>query len=139
MAFEIKIPKIKKTIHLSEYAKEFGDASLDMWVNFPKALLVERNGILIRFNQAVDDLKTAQEAEQPDQESIDKIKTQITDLNNEMKRWYGKIWEQNGEALTEDEISLLFSQSEETDPMFMNWLISKTFELIDEHREARKN
>lgn len=39
----IDIPKITKTIHLQDYAPEFGEAILEVWVNPPRKLLVEVN------------------------------------------------------------------------------------------------
>lgn len=147
MTFDFKIPKIFKTISLGEYAPEFGEAHLEVWVNVPKALILERDSILTTFHAAEEELKTAlgelTAAKEEDQAAIQKrveaLKEHIVELNQEMKDWYGKIWRQNGSALSRDEVDSLFKQAEETDPQFMPWLIGKTFDAINDHREARKN
>jgi hypothetical protein len=140
MSFNFEIPKIFKSIHLSDYAPEFGEeAVIEVWVNFPKAIGMEHDSIFVSFKAALDELKTAKDEKEPDQKHIDAIKKHIVELNEDIESWYGKVWHQNGEPLTQEDVIALFAQAEETDPMLMNWLIKRTFELINEHREALKN
>ncbi|MHC1739725.1 MAG: hypothetical protein AB9897_01295 [Anaerolineaceae bacterium] len=139
MTFKIDFPKIFKSVRLSEYAPEFGDAHLEIWVNFPQALEMERDSVLTIFNDSLEELEKAQKEEKADQEKCEALKAKIVEQNDGMKRWFGKVWYQDGNPLTEEEVNALFAQSEETDPQFTTWLIGKTYDLITEHRVGRKN
>jgi hypothetical protein len=99
----IEIPKIIKPLWLKEYAPEFGEVKLDVWVNPPEKLLKD----------------FAEAAKQVDIETSTLL--------------IGELW--NCPA---DDVKRLESETADTDPMLFTWCISKSFELIKEHRKQIK-
>jgi predicted nuclease with TOPRIM domain len=140
MPFNFEIPKIFKSIHLSDYAPEFGEeAVIEVWVNFPRALLIERNTILAGVEKNDKELEEVRKENPPDQERIDVLQKESIDLQDQFNDWLAKVWHQKGTPISKEEITAMFEQADITDPKLMEWLFVRTFALILEHREARKN
>ena len=109
----IQIPKILHPINLSEYAVEFGDAQIQVWVNPPIRLLAELDALM----EAVGAGEFSR-----------------------LFQWLSEIWSQGPEEShwTVEEIRQLFEESQESDPALFIWLYQRTLESITEHREVRK-
>ena len=107
----IEIPKIVRPLPLSDYAPEFGDVHLDVWVNPSRKLLEAINQVA---HQVVTTGLTPENAE----ESIEVI---------------AQIW-----SCTPEEVSALIEHSADTDPKLFQWLLVRTFKMIRDHRLAVK-
>jgi len=103
----IQIPKITKVIELKSYAPEFGEATIEVWVNPPRKLLAEWEGLI---NKTI---------------ALDEYKQMVATI--------GQLWD----CPPEDVINLI-DHSKSTDPLLFQWLITKTFLLIKEHRMILK-
>lgn len=139
MTFKIEIPKIFKTVNFSEFAEEFGEQSLDIWVNIPKKLIDERNALIIQGNAVKETLGKLVKAKDPDLEKIEAVKQEYLKVDDQMVSWYTNVWYMNGEPLSEEEVKELHKAAIENDPAFLDWIVGKTFELMKEHRDYRKN
>ncbi len=107
---KIEIPKVLKAIELKEYAAEFGEAVIWVWVN-PTIKLIEE----------LAELKVKPE------------KGRIT-------AWFAEIWSQGeeGTRFTVEEVAKLAEDCMEKDPTLWAWLSMQTSRLINEHRVLKK-
>lgn len=102
----IEIPRIWKVIELREYAPEFGEVVMRVWVNPPRSTLEKFYEVGKHFN--------VEKAE----ESVELL---------------ASLWDVSAE-----DVKRLMDDSAENDPLFMTWLIIRTFKLIEEHRNLLK-
>jgi len=112
---DIALPKIVRVIRLSDYAPEFGEAAIHVWLNPPRSFL-----------RKLEELRSGLAAE-PSEAT--------------MTEWYGwiaEVWSQGPEGTrwTVDEVKLMAERCADTDPGLMNHLVTTTLEMIFEHRRA---
>lgn len=119
MSMRFDIPKITRAIRLADYAAEFGEAEIQVWVNPPRALLAEYFEV-IAAARAKD--------------------ANLVELNEKVLEWVVMVWSQGGEdeRWSYDEVKQLSEGSVETDPALWPWLMGETMRLINEHRSAVK-
>ena len=109
MSTRFSIPKIYQAMKLADYAKEFGEAEVNVWVNPPVSTLREYGAIM---------------------ESDGETQTRL----NQVIAWLAVIWQ----GVTVEEITELVETAFDTDPQLWKWLIDNTFRLIAAHRTAQK-
>jgi hypothetical protein len=155
---KFKIPKIIRTINLADYAAEFGEAVIEVWVNPPRDLLVaiaKIQGEVQRLVMPAPDPAPAEGkastltspggmeaagSEGPLQSAQADLGDKINKLTQETFAWYAEIWSQ-GKAenhWTVEEIQTLVKNAKDTDPKLWAWICNKTGELIGEHRSNAK-
>ncbi len=124
---EINIPKIIREIKLSEFAAEYQEATICVWLNPPKKLAVIHDQLIERSRDASKALFEG-----------DKSKVnEIEQIGKEFERWFIEIWNQGTSETThwtEPEIEQLV----DSDIGLFNWLKKKTLQLIREHRDGIK-
>lgn len=128
MKFEV--PKIVRTLGLAEYAPEFGEAALQVWVNPPLSLLKRYDALMGEIGRVVvGDLKDAE-----DREAI------LRQLGDERMAWFAELWSQgDGEThWTVEEVRALVDETTETDPGLFQWMTAQSFRMIKEHRDNAK-
>jgi len=130
---KIEVPKIIKKIRLDEYAPEFGEATLEVWVNAPNALLEEINATSKRMLEIIrrTDLNADEEKA---------AVSELTDLVNEQLRLYSVLLSQGSEEsrMSQEELKVMVEQVRETDPNFWPWLKEAIAAQINLHRYGRK-
>lgn len=139
----IKIPKITKAINFSEYAPEFGEAHVEVWVNPPKSLLNEQSQIVLAVSDLVREINKLN-AKKPiptddDIKKVDELRKKLETLNEQLTEWYAKVISQDGQPISIEDLSKLFDAAIESDPRFLDFLRDRTLGAILEHREQRKN
>jgi formyltetrahydrofolate synthetase len=109
---ELKIPNIVQVIKLKDYAPEFGEVQIFVWVNPTRALMIQKDERLMK--------KTAS--------------------REEIGAWFAEIWSQGAEGThwTADEVLKMVDTVMEKDPGLWGWLCSETARLIGEHRRIKK-
>lgn len=115
---KIIVPKVVRLLKVSEYAQEFGELAISVWVNPPRELL----GELIECLKVVPE-ETREERAKRAVEIIAELWSQGTDPET---HW------------TAEEVITLASETMETDPKLWPWLRERTFELIGQHRNQEK-
>jgi hypothetical protein len=111
------VPHITRPLQLAEYAPEYGDASIQVWVNPPRAQVMEYYSLF-------------REARAPDAiEHVDALDKRLT-------AWLLAEW---GADWTAAEIEELKAGLMDTDPQMWGWLVGSTMRMIMEHRSAAKN
>ncbi len=128
MKFEI--PRMYQTIQFSDYAPEFGEAHLEVWVNPPQGMIdywFECNSELVKLVQAKTDPLSEEQ------------KKRIGELTQEHIRFYAEVLKSDGQIVNREDVKALFDSAQETDPMFTDWLVEQIMTAILNHRTQRKN
>ena len=109
---DLRIPNILKPIQLSDYAPEFGDAVIYVWVNPTRERRMELLDTILK-GEANDEMIGA---------------------------WFAEIWSQGAgdTRFTPDEVLKLANNCMEQDPRLWIWLVNETVRLITEHYSAKK-
>ena len=108
---DLRIPNIVKPIELKEYASEFEDAKIYVWVNPTRALR--------------GDLTTLFKGEATDEQ---------------VGAWFSEIWSKGPEGthFTPEEVLKMAHECMEQDPQLWLWLSRQTFDLLIQHYSAKK-
>lgn len=124
---QINIPKIVKRLELAEYAAEFGEAYLEVWVNPPVGLLEKLKGSIQRVAQ-MDAPKTKEE--------IGALEKAIEEVLAEQLGIYAELLSQGSEGtrLSAEELRKMVENTVETDPLFWSWVKNHVITLVNEHR-----
>ena len=125
------MPKIIRPLKLADYAPEYGDASIQIWVNPPKEVRDRRFDLLGEFVRKDTDFKAAKKTKA-------EIETQATWQKDWKARWTGwlaHLWSQSPDPAqhwTQAEIE----EMDATDPALVRWLIQQTLEMVDNPKKA---
>ena len=131
----IEIPKIVKKIALAEYAEEFGEQIIEVWVNPTRELLAEFGDLNVRSEELLKKIRQPVKSDN----LIEQLQADSDLLQADVAHWYAMIWSQGENPVSPKEVTELFNAAQESDPGFQKWLVDKTWTLIREHREVRKN
>lgn len=145
--------KIVRTIRLAEYAEEYGEAVIHVWVNPPRPMLAAHDALVLESGMLRKGLEPlaegARSKERPAEESApskpsdDEIKKavgRLLEISTEHLAWFATIWSQGPEGThwTAQEVGELVDAYAETDPRFFEWVSERTVALIREHRTGQK-
>jgi len=128
---KISIPRIVKELSLSEYAPEMDEAVIEVWVNPPRELLA-------RWDAQAAAVAEARTLLDNDPAAAARL---LNELGQQQMEIMAELWSQAPDEAghwTVEEVQALVAGAAETDPRLWSWLVRRTFELISEHREARK-
>lgn len=150
MKFEI--PKIVKKLMLADYAKEFGDQYLEVWVNPTKELndlhdqnvtdffkAVEKDSLLKSKKPKKGKKAVSFDADAEFQKQRQSIQQEIDAVNGRTMQWYASILSQGEKKISADEFKEILAGAHEMDPAFELWLCEKIISMIVDHRNNRKN
>jgi hypothetical protein len=133
---EIKIPKIVRALPLSEYAHEYGDAVMQVWVNPPKARTDEMRELLGWFDTALAEARKCK-----DKERREVLKNELNGLGERIGEWLAEIWSQGSDPLTRmsiEDVRALAETTQENDPGLYKYLVGRTWSMILDHRMGIK-
>jgi hypothetical protein len=132
----IEIRKLVRPLALSGFAPEYGDDFIPVWVN-------PSRDILSRYEQIRGDaaglkqrLAALADEGTPDQAEAQKLGAELARVNELLYAWYAQIWSQGdntGEAMTVQHVRELSDRCEQEDPALWFFLISGTWQLINDH------
>lgn len=143
---KFKIEKVLKPLELKEYAPEFGETTIMVWINPPRILREKLISLQIDFrketlNRAPKEIEIDQEIkktknpairmnlEQEKQELLQSYRSFVEDWNNKVNEWFVEIWSQ-GTAETKWTVEEL-NDINQADPKLLAWLLNRTREMID--------
>lgn len=109
---DLRIPNIVKPLPLSDYASQFGEAVIWIWVNPPRELRLELFQ-KIALGEASDE--------------------QIGAL-------FSKLWSEGPEDthMASEDVLKMANECMDKDPQLWWWLVNRTRELLLEHLGAKK-
>ena len=152
------IPKITRELKLAEYAPEYGEASIKVWVNPPMSLRqayaenqAAATGYSGQFAVLMQRIAAMAEQKNPeDRAQIEEFETEVAGINGgiqecnqEAVRLLSQLWSQSPNAdehWSEEEIWELINNAKDTDPGLIRWLKQRTVEMISDHlRNVKKS
>jgi len=140
---EIKIEKIIQKLALSEYAAEYGDQVLHVWVNPARKMLQKRIQDGARGEDLRAELDALRETEQSQDDVVERMRNILVELNeigSASLSWMAEILSQGPEdtQMNADEITAFVADCEEFDPKFYPWISTRVWQMISDYRNQKK-
>jgi len=130
---KINIPKVTRPIRLSDYAPEFGEQVIEMWVNPPRDVRLEFARIADEFKAVRDALAAVEDADEAGE-----LVQQITDLGQSIYAWYAQMWSQAGDEWTVEDVQEFANEALELDPALWDYVQETSLDLMQAYRRQKK-
>jgi len=118
---KIEVPKIIKPMRMAEYAPEFGEKVIAVWVNPPADMILKLGGL----TKPVEGESQEEAAER----SLDFLET------------FAELWNQGSnpdEHWSVEDLVTLGQETRTTDPLLWPWMRNRTLDMIFQHRLQEK-
>ncbi len=138
---EIAIRKIVRPLYLREFAEEYGDDFISVWVNPPRAFLTEYEQIRQESKEVTDRLLELAKKDGAGEAEREELGKQIQQVNDRFYDWFARIWSQGEDAskhVTMEQVREIAIQCERQDPALWTFLTLMTWGLINDHRNLAK-
>ncbi|MBS4061463.1 MAG: hypothetical protein KG029_13775 [Bacteroidetes bacterium] len=137
---QIKLQKVLRPLNLAEYAPEYGEAAMVVWVNPPTSLYEQIDNSLRDSDRILGELRNLAGAETRDSARMNALRAELESTGEKMTAWLSEIWSQ-GQPETHmsiDDVKALEADTRENDPALFRWLIGQSWLLILGHRAGVK-
>lgn len=146
----IELRRIMRPVCLRDYAEEYGDEVIQVWVNPSRAKRLELQALGEASAQARDRLNelARQGTEDLTEEERQQLTAELEELAGEFDNlalplyaWYADVWSQHDDEdthWTADEVAELVRACQDADPALWTWLQDETLRLMREHRDGIK-
>ena len=131
---KVNIPRVTRPIALSDYAPEFGEQVIQMWVNPPRAKRLEFAGIMDRYR----DTLAAIEAAEDGAPEIAEMAQRVVDIAGELHAWYAEMWSQGDEEWTAEDVKELVEACMDTDPGLWGFIQESSMDTVQAYRRQKK-
>ena len=136
---QIVIEKVVQKLYLSDYAAEYGDKALQVWVNPSRKILQERIAQAEQGKELRSELDGLAKGS-PDLERMRVILDELGNIGKISLAWMSEILSQGTEDthISADELTAFVNECEELDPGFYAWISKRVWEMIGDHRLQKK-
>ncbi len=126
--------KVIKKIQLKDYAPEFGNTYLEVWVNPIPDLLEKWQKYILAIARANFPKDLPETAKSP--EDIPELARTVHDIYDLQMQIYSALLSQGNKRtrFTAEELRQMIDRFKGTDPMFWPWVKRQVMESISEHR-----
>ena len=134
---KIKIAKVVRPLRLADYAEEYGEGVVDVWLNPPSEMTDGINRVIRETNAAFESLKKLE----PGDPKIDGLRASIESLSEEMAGLFSRIWSQGNDParhISVADIKALVEECELTHEPLYSWMTGESWRMILEHRAGIK-
>jgi hypothetical protein len=131
---KVSIPKVTRTIRLSDYAPEFGEQVIEMWVNPPRKKRLEFAGIMDRYRDTLAQIEQADEGA----EELADLAQLIVEQAGELHAWYAEMWSQAGDEWSPEDVKALVEAALDTDPGLWDFVQESSLDAMREYRRRKK-
>jgi len=148
---KIELRRLTRPVRLRDYAEEYGDEVIYVWVNPSRAKRLELQTIGEASRQAQDRLKellAQANTDEPDEELRQQIEAELTGITEEfdglmatLYSWYAELWSQHPDAeshWTAEEVGELVRACQDADPALWSWIQDQSLQAVQEHRDGIK-
>lgn len=120
---QIIIQPIVRALRLSEFAPEYGETAIQVWLNPPKSLTDERLALARRAlaTKTADEQSALAELERIGRETMD---------------WLAKVWSAGAPETRWTAVEI--GELVELDSGLYRWLLARTWQMIAEYRSGEK-
>jgi hypothetical protein len=159
MIKNISVKAIVKPMDLGEYDEGYRGQVLEVWVNPPRAFVIERDEAIAGFvvrEQALRKMSVTQSVQTLESlrtkswlkrmgERLGKPSNELQNAQSEykdyaekfvlrMNEWFAKLWSQGEEKETAEQIAELYN----AEPALVEWMKRRSVEMLVEHRSNEK-
>jgi hypothetical protein len=134
---DLKIPKVIKKLKLAEYAEEFGEATLEVWVNPPSRIPLQLTKAVDQMRSLVAGLDMTKDfSDEEKSKNEARSEAYLADEIGAMSELLSQGAEET--RMSAKSLKAMVKETFETDPMFWNWLWNKALAMIIDHRRIAK-
>jgi hypothetical protein len=141
----IEIEKVLQNLPLAEYAPEYGEKHLVVWVNPSRKVLQERIAQAERgqaLRSELDELHTSA-GQKPAEQALARARTVVEELSvigRDSLAWMSEILSQGAEdtRMSAEELTAFVADCEELDPGFWPWISKMVWQMISDYRLQKK-
>jgi hypothetical protein len=128
-------PIITKNLSLSQYADGMA-GNIVVWVNLPDEKLAEHGQII----RDIVGLKARLNNETMNENELKEVGQKLQRLAERRMAWLSEIWSKGSEEtrISPANIYELIKVTSQTDPRFLEWMVTASLKLIQEYRQQRK-
>lgn len=130
---KINIPKVVRPIRLSDYAPEFGEQQVEMWVNPPREKRLAFASISERFQGVREQI-----AKTEDPDVLAALMEDIKALGLEMYAWWADMWSEGEDEWTGEEVQTLVEAALNSDPGLWDFLQEQSLDAMQDYRNRKK-
>ena len=132
---KINIPKVVRPIALSDYAPEFGEQEIGMWVNPPRDKRLEFSGITKEYKEIQGQIEATEGDE------LTPLVERIMELAGKLHAWYAEMWSQSTkyEEWTGEEVKEMAEAALDTDPGLWDFIQESSLDAMAEYRTRKKS
>ena len=130
---KIDIPRVTRPVALSDYAPEFGDQAIQMWVNPPRKVRLAFSDIMDRYKATLDELTEAE-----GDEALSDLAERVVELGGEIYAWYADLWSQGDDEWTADEVGEFVQACMDTDPGLWDYVQEGCLDAMAAYRRQKK-
>jgi hypothetical protein len=133
---KILIPKIVRALPLADYAPEYGEAVMQVWVN-PQMKLFEQMQDFLKESASI---LAMLEGKDTSETKKAELRERFEALNTGAEEVLSAFWSQGAAEtrMTPEDVSTLANESKENDPALFRWLVARTWYMILEYRAGIK-
>ena len=130
---KVNIPRVVRPIPLCDYAPEFGEQVIEMWVNPPRAKRLEFADITKRYKETMDLLAATE-----DDDELQELVGVIEALAGELHDWYAEMWSQGQDEWTAAEVKEFAAAALDTDPGLWDYVQESSLDVMAAYRRQKK-
>ena len=130
---KINIPKVVRPIRLSDYAPEFGEQAIQMWVNPPRELRLRYFDITEDYKAVRDQLEQSEEGD-----DLTPLVERVVELANGIYAWYAEMWSQGGGEWTMEDVQEFAQAAMDTDPALWDFVQESSLDVLQAYRRQKK-
>jgi hypothetical protein len=146
MAFKIEWKPVLQALALSEYHPAYAENTIMVCVNPEPEFWQERAKLMEEYSKRLIELQAlmteARDGSKATTEDIEAAEQKNEAFNQwaqqtflpGMDDWFARLWSFGDEKWNKDDLN----QFESTDSHLLTWLKTRSMEMIEEHRTARK-
>ena len=130
---KINIPRVVRPVRLSDYAPEFGEQTIEMWVNPPREKRLAFAAITAEYKVIQDQLNAAEEGD----DTTAQVE-RIVELAGELHAWYAEMWSQGEDEWTAEDVGELAKVALDTDPGLWDFVQESSLDAMQAYRRQKK-
>lgn len=137
----IQIRKVVRPLMLREFAKEYGEDYISVWVNPSREALTRYETARKLVEELKERISSLAENKNPSKADIQELGEELTRTNELLFAWYAEIWSQGLDATHHADaaaVKKLVDDCDREDPALWLFLIQGTWRLINEHLAGAK-
>lgn len=146
---KLEIKRIVRPLQVREYAEEYGDEVVWVWVNPPRAFRMRLYELADEFGAVRDRLEELAKAEAEKAEADAEANAETTNpeaesmgeeverITGELHAWWAELWSQSRDEETHwtaEEVGELIEAARDSDPKLWDFLQERSMELSNDHR-----